>query len=469
MASMQNAISWLIEFALKSGHIGVCAFDADLKVIARHGALAAWAPLPGECAVENGLLFGMAQALHDLKAPGAAPLVLPSVAVPELIEPRVNIAIAWSPSSQAYVATTTPDAANEQFERLLGQRRREDLMLREQADAAANRLAVSASLYRDIVQSTEDAVIRLTAGLGVTFSNPTAAALFGLAADAAVGLSIRDLAPLPQAAYPWRLDMCATGPASFEQPIRRGDEVVWLWWRVSWLQTDGGLREFQAVGRDVTELKRLRAELDRANELANYAALAEERLRISHDLHDTFVHTLVATLSRLSLLRRAAPEGALKDDILEAERETRAGLRAAREAVGAVRSELDFLDGPSPRLREAAEALRAKMRVVIDIAADLGDIGPMRAATVVRIGREALRNIERHSAAREARVTLKRRGADIVLELVDDGIGFSADMQPEGHFGVAGMREQARFAGGRLEIKTSPGEGTRLTLTISTV
>jgi len=181
------------------------------------------------------------------------------------------------------------------------------------------------------------------------------------------------------------------------------------------------------------------------------------------------VHTLVATLSRLSLLRRAAPEGALKDDILEAERETRAGLKAAREAVGAVRSELDFVDGPGPRLREAAEALRAKMRVVIDIGADLGDIGPMRAATVVRIGREALRNIERHSGAREARVTLKRRGADIVLELVDDGIGFSADMQPEGHFGVAGMREQASFAGGRLEIKSSSGEGTRLTLTISTV
>jgi len=469
MAAMQKPIFAMIEFALNSGHIGVCAFDEGFKVIARHGALAAWAPAPGECAVDSGLLFGMAQAIHDLKAPGARPLLLPSVAVPEIIEPRVNIAIAWSEDSRAFVATTTPDAANEQFERLLGQRRREDLMLREQAEAAANRLAVSASLYRDIVQSTDDAVVRLTASLGVTFLNPTAAALFGLAANAAVGLSIRDLAPLPQSAYPWRLDMCGEGPASFEQPIRRGEDVVWLWWRVSWLQNEGGLCEFQAVGRDVTEIKRLRAELDRANELANYAALAEERLRISHDLHDTFVHTLVATMARLSLMRRAAPEGTLKDDILEAERETRLGLRAAREAVGAVRSELDFLDGPGPRLREAAEALRAKMRVVIDIAADLGDIGPMRAATVVRVGREGLRNIERHSGATEARVTLKRRGGEIALELVDDGIGFSPDLQPEGHFGVAGMREQARFAGGHLEIKTSPGEGTRLTLTFSTV
>jgi hypothetical protein len=48
MAPMQNAIPRLFEFALTSGHIGICAFDADLKVIARRGALAAWAPPPGD-------------------------------------------------------------------------------------------------------------------------------------------------------------------------------------------------------------------------------------------------------------------------------------------------------------------------------------------------------------------------------------------------------------------------------------
>jgi two-component system sensor histidine kinase UhpB len=109
------------------------------------------------------------------------------------------------------------------------------------------------------------------------------------------------------------------------------------------------------------------------------------------------------------------------------------------------------------------------MRVVIDIAPELGDLGPMRAAAIVRIGREALRNIERHSGAREARVALRRSGAEVVLQIVDDGIGFQADAATAGHYGLAGMREQARFAGARLDIESSVGSGTRLTLTISTV
>ena len=72
--------------------------------------------------------------------------------------------------------------------------------------------------------------------------------------------------------------MCADGPASFEQPIRReGAGARWLWWRVRWLGEDGGPAEFQAVGRDVTQLRRLRADLDRANEEARFAALAHER------------------------------------------------------------------------------------------------------------------------------------------------------------------------------------------------
>jgi PAS domain S-box-containing protein len=456
-----------LTFALERGFLGVCAFGEDFLVTERQGALSAWAPPPGESAVDRGLLLGLASELAALRAPGAEPLLLPSVAAPELLAPRVNVAIAWNAETAAYVATTTLDASSAQFERLLASKRREELMLREQTEAASDRLAVSASRYRDIVNSTEDAVLRLKPDLRVSYLNPTAAALFGLPADAGQGVAIRDLAPLPNAENPWRRDMCAGGPASFEQPIRRGADVTWLWWRVHWLERRSGPGEFQAVGRDISETKRLRAELDRANELANFAALADERLRISHELHDTFVHTLVETLARLSLLRRAAPEGPLKGELEEAERETRAGLRAAREAVGAVRSDLDFPDGPGPRIVEAVRALQGKINVTLELAPDLGELSPIRAAAIARVAREALRNIERHSGAREARVALARRGDDVVLEIADDGIGFSPDAGPSGHYGLVGMREQAKFAGGRLQIDAAPGKGARLTLAIS--
>ena len=195
-----------------------------------------------------------------------------------------------------------------------------------------------------------------------------------------------------------------------------------------WLEADGGPREFQAVGRDVTELKRLRAELDRANELANYAALAEERLRISHDLHDTFVHTLVATLSRLVAVapRRAGgrAEGRHPGG------RTRNPRGAAGRPRGGRRGALRTRFSRRPRsaaARSRRGAARQDARRASTSRRTSATSVRCAPATIVRIGREALRNIERHSGAREARVALRRSGAEVVLEIVDDGIGFQAD------------------------------------------
>ena len=242
----------------------------------------------------------------------------------------------------------------------------------------------------------------------------------------------------------------------------------WLWWNVRWLGDDAGPREFQAVGRDVTELRRLRVEAERASEEARFAALAEERLRIAHDLHDTFVHSLVSTMARLSLLRRAAPEGTLKSELAEAEREARLGLRAAREAVGAIRYAEDFPEGAAPALIEAANALGTMMEVRLELDSDLPALTRPQTLAILRVGREALRNVERHSGAREVTLSLRRREGEVVLEIADDGVGFDAGQGPSGHYGLIGMREQARFAGGTIDLGLSPRGGARVTLTIPT-
>ena len=53
-----------------------------------------------------------------------------------------------------------------------------------------------------------------------------------------------------------------------------------------------------------------------------------------------------------------------------------------------------------------------------------------------------------------------------VLEMADDGIGFDPAAERHGHYGLAGMSEQSRLAGGTLTLESAPGRGARLTLAI---
>ena len=450
-----------LRFAADANLLGYGAFDGEFRVRVRMGALSRWLPPPGESATGAGVLFALDEALVEARRDGA-PLVLPSVSIDDR---QINIAIAWNPDEALYVAMATPDESSAQFYRLLGQQRREAQMLQQQAAAAEQRLQRTQSLYRDIVESTEDAVLRLTPDLMLSFVSGPAARLIGLDAQAAQGQSVRALFPLPQRENPWRPDMCAHGPASFEQPARPADGAPrWLWWRVRWLGDNDGPAEFQAVGRDVTELRKLRAELDRASEDAKFAALVAERLRIAHDLHDTFVHSLVAALANLSWLRREAENTPLAEKLLEVERETRAGLKTAREAVGAMRGELEFPDGPGPALAAAAAALAPTIAIDCEIDATCSALGPARASAIVRVAREALRNIQRHSGAARGALALRRESGGWLLTIDDAGLGMDPATERSGHYGLVGMREQARFAGGALEIAASPLGGTRIAL-----
>ncbi len=456
-----------LDFAIESAQFGFAALDENLIVRERRGALARWLPEVGSPCTQSGLLFAMDSLFVDLRAPGAKPVRLPSVGIGDAMGERVNISIGWNLRSRRYVVVVAPDDGTEQMDRLLIQQRRERQVLQQQAAAIEDRLRVSTALYREIVETTDDAVLRFGPDLTLSFVSAPASALIGIGRESALGGTVRELLPLPGHENRWRADMCASGPASFEQPVRRADgQTRWVWWSVRWLGEDDGPREFQAVGRDVTETRRLRAELEKANEDAKFAALAQERLRIAHDLHDTFIHSIVTTLARLSLMRRSAPDGALKQEIEEAERETRAGLRQAREAVGALRADFEYPDGPARSLIAAGEALRPRMEVELQIDDDLGPLPRAQTTAIVRIAREALRNVERHSGARRVEIQLARSGDGVRLRIADDGIGMDPRRSSSGHYGLVGMAEQARFAGGALEIAAAPLGGVEVRLAL---
>lgn len=91
--------------------------------------------------------------------------------------------------------------------------------------------------------------------------------------------------------------------------------------------------------------------------------------------------------------------------------------------------------------------------------------------SVYRIGQAALHNVERHAGASEVTAALAFRSEQIDLEVVDDGCGFVfpqdlADLPGEGKLGLVGMQERAKLVGGTLQIRSSPGAGTRVFLQV---
>jgi signal transduction histidine kinase len=82
---------------------------------------------------------------------------------------------------------------------------------------------------------------------------------------------------------------------------------------------------------------------------------------------------------------------------------------------------------------------------------------------IFRLFQEAMSNVTRHAEARRAEVSARVSEGCIVLEVRDDGVGVTEEqLQDEGSFGLIGMRERAVLFGGKVEITSDPGGGTRV-------
>ena len=95
--------------------------------------------------------------------------------------------------------------------------------------------------------------------------------------------------------------------------------------------------------------------------------------------------------------------------------------------------------------------------------------GPGRDLALLRIAHEAVNNSLRHAGAAHITVRLDGDAGRVHLEVADDGSGFDPDLAEvrAKHLGLTSMEERARELGGRLQIRSSPGAGTTVTLEVA--
>jgi signal transduction histidine kinase len=207
------------------------------------------------------------------------------------------------------------------------------------------------------------------------------------------------------------------------------------------------------VLRNVRLIEELRASRQRL-----VAAQDEERRRIERNIHDGAQQQLVALNVRLGLARRSV----------------RANPDAAEAAIEALQADVtstlgdlrDLARGIYPPLladqglAAALEAQAKKAALPVEVhASGLGRFAREVESTVYFCTLEALNNVAKYAGASSAGVRLTNGGGELRFEVCDDGRGFDVETTPRGS-GLQGIADRLDAIGGRLEIRSAPGEGT---------
>lgn len=199
-------------------------------------------------------------------------------------------------------------------------------------------------------------------------------------------------------------------------------------------------------------MQRINSELLATRQLLEEGARADERLRLSRELHDIAGHKLTALKMQLTLHRREQWRRAPALD---------ESLRLADELLADIRGVVSTLrDGEGVDLPAALRALDPGLprpRLSFEIEPGLR-IADMRSADVLlRCAQEALTNALRHSGAWTVRLRLGFQPEGLALEVEDDGRGWQGAM-PEGN-GIRGMRERLAEVGGELDLRRGRAGG----------
>src|SRR5215207_223591 len=209
--------------------------------------------------------------------------------------------------------------------------------------------------------------------------------------------------------------------------------------------------------------------------LAAHAAIAienarlHERSRLARELHDSVTQQLfgvvLAAQSAGELIARGEPAAA--EEVERVQALARGAMDELRSVVFELRPASLEAEGLAQVLRKHVDVLRRVTGRAIELRiAAPPPLGAAAAGQVFRIAQEALQNAVRHAEAERIEVRLEGAGGKLVLTVADDGRGFdaSAPMLRSRRLGLTSMEERAAEVGGRLAVRSQPGEGTTVRL-----
>ena len=354
------------------------------------------------------------------------------------------------------------------------------LVFRDVAERRQERIATAEQAA--LLELTQDSVFVIDLEGRVQFWSRGAEAMLGYSKAEAAGKIAHEMLytefPIPFVEITAQLMRVGHWEGDLIKTAHDGRRVVVAGrWALQWGQRGQSPRVL-VVDSDITERKRgeellvlqkeqLRALADRLQSVRE-----EDRKRVARDLHDQIGQILTAIKMDMSWMSRHLPESEsevlarLKESIQSVDN----GVKTVRTICSRLRpGVLDDLGLAAAIEWQAGEfesrnEIRCRVSVPpVDLHLD-GD----RATAAFRIFQECLTNVIRHAQAKQVRVALSQEEESIVLIVEDDGIGFreSELCNTLGSLGILGMKERAQSCGGGVQISSSPGNGTTVTVRV---
>lgn len=346
-----------------------------------------------------------------------------------------------------------------------GWRADRERQLRHEAERRERERQVSEEKYRGLFESAADAILLVDGGGRVQEANAAAATLLNVSPDAIRGRRLGELAPPDlaeclQAESPERV----VGPLD----VDGGGRTVWIEPVCLDLRTSPGGERRLIQLRDVT------MQVARQQMLESYArqtidAREAERRRVARELHDGPLQSLMLLWQALDRLEQA-PGDSDGRSLAEARRTAESVADELRRFSRDLRpSVLDDL-GLTAALKAEASGLEQRSGVSVSFRHSGMDrrVPPEIELALLRIGQEALRNVERHAHARNVSVRLTHGASEVHLVVTDDGRGLqpvlpaATELLASGKLGIVGMQERARLVGATCAIRQGTRRGTTI-------
>ena len=211
------------------------------------------------------------------------------------------------------------------------------------------------------------------------------------------------------------------------------------------------------LGRRLNRAERRHTDLlERMLELSD-----AERRRVAAQVHDGVVQDLIGISFGLAALAESTPEQS--GPLSEMATSTRHSVAALRSLLGSIYP----VDVPPGGWVEGIDDLvvaLTQLGVDVRVNVDPVRLSSTEEVLILRVAREALRNIASHAHATQVNVRLTERKGRLVLTVGDNGLGFEPSQPKEGHFGLRLIHDVIHEAGGDLTIESTSNDGTTVTV-----
>ncbi|HTN50174.1 MAG TPA: triple tyrosine motif-containing protein [Burkholderiaceae bacterium] len=277
---------------------------------------------------------------------------------------------------------------------------------------------------------------------------------------------------LPPGDYRFEVDASDANGLWSKQPATAGFTILPAYYQTNWFRALCAMLPLLLAWAGYQLRVR---QLHRQFEMTLDARVAE-RTRIARDLHDTLLQSFHGLLLRFQTALDLLPDrpAESRQVLVSAIDQAAEAVTEGRDAVQGLRTSATEINDLADSIRALGEELAnensSENVLRIEVQGSPRGLHPIVRDEVFRIAGEALRNAFRHAAARQIEVELRYDARQFRVRVRDDGKGINPEVLRaegrEGHFGLRGMRERAKVAGGKLTVWSGLDAGTEVELSI---